>query len=145
MLDFRLKAFHTWKEMKAPTLETLVLPIIDFQDITYYSAPKTKEKVASLNDVDPELLKTFQKLGIPLLEQERLSNVAMDVVFDSVSIGTTFQNKLKEALDFYLKAADASKNDFTRPRFSVRKSTKTSMATKSTFVYTTIVSSQRPR
>lgn len=97
MLDFRLKAFHTWKEMKAPTLETLVLPIIDFQDITYYSAPKTKEKVASLNDVDPELLKTFQKLGIPLLEQERLSNVAMDVVFDSVSIGTTFQNKLKEA------------------------------------------------
>lgn len=97
MLQFRLKAFQKWQTMKAPTLEHLSLPAIDFQDISYYSAPVSKQKHKTLQEVDPELLRTFQKLGIPLLEQERLSNVAMDIVFDSVSIGTTFQKKLQDA------------------------------------------------
>ena len=97
MRTFRLQAFHHWKTMKAPTIESLNLPQIDFQALSYYSAPKKKPKIASLDEADPELLKTFQKLGIPLFEQERLSNVAIDLVFDSVSIGTTFQQKLQSA------------------------------------------------
>ncbi len=97
LLDFRLEAFRRWKEMKEPHWANLSYPPIDYQAITYYSAPKKKQKLNSLDQVDPELLKTFEKLGIPLEEQKRLSNVAVDLVFDSVSLGTTFQKKLKEA------------------------------------------------
>lgn len=97
LLDFRLKAYKRWLEMSEPTWQNVRYPPIDYQDIRYYSAPKTKEKLNSLADVDPEILRTFEKLGIPLDEQMRLANVAVDLVFDSVSIGTTFKKKLEEA------------------------------------------------
>jgi len=97
MLDFRLKAFRKWKEMTPPEWANLSVDPIDFQDIRYYSAPKSKKKLESLDDVDPELRRTFEKLGIPLDEQKRLANVAVDVVFDSVSIGTTFRKSLEDA------------------------------------------------
>lgn len=97
MLAFRLKAYQRWCEEKEPTWPNVSYPKIDYQDICYYSAPKKKPKLKSLSEVDPEILKTFQRLGIPLDEQMRLTNVAVDMVFDSVSIGTTFQNRLKEA------------------------------------------------
>ena len=97
MLEFRLKAFRKWLEMKEPTWAAVKYPPIDYQDITYYSAPKKKQTLESLEELDPEILKTFERLGIPLDEQKRLANVAVDVVFDSVSLGTTFQKKLEEA------------------------------------------------
>lgn len=97
MLEFRLKAFRKWKEMTAPNWGQLNIIPIDFQNIRYYAAPKKKQELSSLDEVDPEILRTFEKLGIPLEEQKRLSNVAVDVVFDSVSLGTTFHETLKEA------------------------------------------------
>jgi Fe-S cluster assembly protein SufB len=97
MLEFRLKAFKRWQEMQTPLWANISHPPIDYQNITYYSAPKKKQKLESLDEVDPEILRTFEKLGIPLDEQKRLANVAVDVVFDSVSLGTTFQKTLKEA------------------------------------------------
>lgn len=97
LLEFRLKAFKKWQETKEPDWANLNHPPIDYQNISYYSAPKNKPKLDSLEEVDPEILKTFEKLGIPLDEQKRLSNVAVDIVFDSVSIGTTFHQKLKDA------------------------------------------------
>ena len=97
MLEFRLKAYSKWLEMTEPTWPNVDYPKIDYQDISYYSAPKTKQKLESLADVDPEVLKTFEKLGIPTDEQMRLTNVAVDMVFDSVSIGTTFRKKLEDA------------------------------------------------
>lgn len=97
MLEFRLKAFRKWEEMEEPDWAKLNYPPIDFQEITYYSAPKNKPKLNSLDEADPELLRTFEKLGIPLEEQKQLANVAVDVVFDSVSLGTTFRKKLEEA------------------------------------------------
>jgi Fe-S cluster assembly protein SufB len=96
MLNFRLKAFKQWKKLQAPTWAQLKIPKINFQDVTYYSAPKFKKKLNSLDEVDPELLETFEKLGISLTEQKRLTNVAVDAVFDSVSIGTTFRKELAE-------------------------------------------------
>ena len=97
LLTFRLKAYQKWLTMKEPSWANLNIAPIDFQDICYYSAPKVKQKLESLDQVDPELLKTFERLGVPLDEQKRLTNVAVDVVFDSVSLGTTFQKELKEA------------------------------------------------
>ncbi|MDH4379552.1 MAG: Fe-S cluster assembly protein SufB [Vampirovibrionales bacterium] len=96
MLDYRLKAFALWKTMPEPDWAHVDYPVIDFQDISYYSAPKKQEKKASLDEVDPELLRTFEKLGIPLSEQKQLSGVkmAVDAVFDSVSIATTFKKDL---------------------------------------------------
>ena len=96
LLKWRLNAFSIFKKMKSPNWANLKIPKIDFQAISYYSAPKQKQKLKSLKDVDPELLKTFEKLGISLKEQERLSGVAVDAVIDSVSIGTTFKEKLSE-------------------------------------------------
>ena len=96
MLDFRLKAFRYWQKMKEPTWAHVHYPEINFQDIIYYSAPKQKPVLNSLDEVDPELLKTFEKLGISLTEQKRLANVAVDAVFDSVSIATTFKEELSE-------------------------------------------------
>ena len=96
MLNFRLKAFKKWKTLQSPTWAELKFSNIDYQDLVYYSAPKIKKKLNSLDEVDPELLKTFEKLGISLTEQKRLTNVAVDAVFDSVSIGTTFKEELSE-------------------------------------------------
>lgn len=97
LLDFRLKAYRKWLEMKEPKWANFPYPSIDYSDISYYSAPKKKQSLDKLEDLDPEILRTFEKLGIPLDEQKRLANVAVDIVFDSVSIGTTFQKQLKEA------------------------------------------------
>lgn len=97
LLQFRLKAYRRWLEMKEPTWANVKYGPIDYQNITYYSAPKRKPSLNSLDEVDPEVLKTFERLGIPVDEQKRLSNVAVDMVFDSVSIGTTFKKKLDDA------------------------------------------------
>jgi len=97
MLEFRLKAYRKWLEMTEPHWPNVDYPKIDYQNIRYYSAPKTKPKLNSLSEVDPEVLKTFERLGIPVDEQKRLTNVAVDMVFDSVSIGTTFKKKLEDA------------------------------------------------
>jgi len=96
LLDFRLKAFSKWKTMTMPTWAHLDIPQIKYQDIIYYSAPKQKATLNSLDEIDPEIKATFDKLGIPLDEQKRLSGVAMDAVMDSVSIKTTFQETLAE-------------------------------------------------
>jgi len=95
LLNFRLRAFKKWQKMKCPEWAQLKFPQINFQEIIYYSAPKSQETLKNIEDVDPELLKTFDKLGISLTEQKRLANVAVDAVFDSVSIGTTFQAELE--------------------------------------------------
>jgi Fe-S cluster assembly protein SufB len=97
LLQFRLKAFRRWQQMEEPHWPNATYPPIDYQNICYYSAPKHKPQLNSLDDVDPAILKTFERLGIPLDEQMRLTNVAVDMVFDSVSIGTTFKKKLEEA------------------------------------------------
>jgi Fe-S cluster assembly protein SufB len=97
MLEFRLKAYRKWLTMAEPDWPNVDYPPIDYQDIVYYSAPKqTKEKLNSLDEADPALLETFEKLGLPLSEQKRLANVAVDAIFDSVSIGTTYKEKLAE-------------------------------------------------
>ncbi len=97
LLDFRLKAYKRWLEMKEPHWANITYPVIDYQNMCYYTAPKNKPKLNSLEEVDPAILKTFERLGIPLDEQKRLTNVAVDMVFDSVSIGTTFKKKLDDA------------------------------------------------
>jgi Fe-S cluster assembly protein SufB len=98
MLDWRLKAFRAWREMIEPTWAHVHYPKIDFEQISYYSAPKSMaDKPKSLDEVDPQLLEVYKKLGIPLHEQEMLAGVAVDVVFDSVSVTTTFREKLKSA------------------------------------------------
>ncbi len=96
MLNFRLKAFAHWKTLEEPNWAQVKYPPINYQEIIYYSAPKQKEKIKSLDEVDPELLKTYEKLGIPLFEQKQLAGVAVDAIFDSVSVATTHQKKLLE-------------------------------------------------
>ena len=97
MLQFRLKAYRKWLTMEQPLWPNVAYPPINYQDIIYYSAPKQeKKKLNSLDEADPALLETFEKLGLPLSEQKRLANVAVDAIFDSVSIGTTFKEKLAE-------------------------------------------------
>ena len=96
LLKWRLDAFSTFKKMEEPDWANLNVPKIDYQKISYYSAPKKTPNLKSMDDVDPELIKTFEKLGISLQEQKRLSGVAVDAVIDSVSIGTTFKDKLSE-------------------------------------------------
>jgi Fe-S cluster assembly protein SufB len=97
MLEFRLKAFRHWLTMTEPKhWPNITYPDIDYQNIIYYSAPKQKATKASLDEVDPELLRTFEKLGIPLTEQKQLAGVAVDAVFDSVSVATTYKEKLKK-------------------------------------------------
>lgn len=97
LLQFRLKAYRKWLQMQEPHWVNADYPPIDYQNFSYYSAPKKKPQLNSLSDVDPAVLETFERLGIPLDEQKRLTNVAVDMVFDSVSIGTTFKKKLEEA------------------------------------------------
>ena len=101
LLEWRLKAYKKWLSMESPNWAMVDFPKINFQDIYYYSAPKTKPKLNSLDEVDPELLRTYEKLGIPIKEQEVLAGVAVDYVFDSVSVATTFREKLaKEGIIF---------------------------------------------
>ena len=94
LLSWRLKAFRHWQTMTPPAWANLKIEPIDFQAISYFSAPKTKAKYASMDEVDPKLLATYEKLGVPLHERARLAGVAVDAVFDSVSVGTTFKAEL---------------------------------------------------
>ena len=96
MLEWRLKAYRHWLTMEEPTWANVRFPKIDYQDIVYYAAPKQKKQLGSMDEVDPELRKAFQKLGIPLEEQMRLAGVAVDAVFDSVSVATTYKKKLAD-------------------------------------------------
>lgn len=107
MLEYRLNAFRTWQQMEQPDWAQLKIPAIDYQDIYYYAAPKTKEGPKSLDEVDPELLRTFEKLGIPLEEQKILSGIAVDAVMDSVSVKTTFKEKLAEKGIIFCSFSDA--------------------------------------
>jgi Fe-S cluster assembly protein SufB len=96
LLEFRLKAYQQWLTMKEPQWPNVNYPKIDFQSISYYSAPKPKKKLGSMDEVDPELLRTFEKLGVPMHERAALAGVAVDVIFDSVSVATTYKEKLAE-------------------------------------------------
>src|SRR3989449_4291533 len=96
MLDWRLRAYRHWLTMKEPKWSNVRYPPINYQDIIYYAAPKPKKPVNSLEDVDPEIRALYAKLGIPLVEQERLAGVAVDAVLDSVSVATTFKERLAE-------------------------------------------------
>lgn len=109
MLDYRLDAFRKWKAMKTPNWAHLKLPEIDFQEIIYYSAPKKKPQYESMDEVDPELIETFNKLGIPLEEQKMLSGVAVDAVMDSTSVATTFRETLAEKGIIFCSISEAIK------------------------------------
>jgi Fe-S cluster assembly protein SufB len=110
LLEWRLKAYRHWLTMEEPTWPNVHYPKIDYQNIIYYSAPKQKKELKSLEEVDPELLKTYEKLGISLREQERLSGVAVDAVFDSVSVATTFKGKLNELGIIFCSFSEAVQN-----------------------------------
>ncbi|WP_138381205.1 Fe-S cluster assembly protein SufB [Luteithermobacter gelatinilyticus] len=110
LLEWRLKAYEKWRKMELPQWAMVDYPEIDFQDIYYYSAPKSmKDRPKSLDEVDPELRRTYEKLGISLQEQEVLAGVAVDVVFDSVSVATTFREKLKEAGVIFCSISEAAR------------------------------------
>lgn len=110
LLEFRLKSFDQWQKMKMPGWAHLEIPEIDYQDIIYYAAPKQKVRPESLDDVDPELRATFDKLGIPLDEQKRLTGVAVDAVMDSVSVKTTFSETLAELGIIFCSFSEAVRN-----------------------------------
>jgi Fe-S cluster assembly protein SufB len=110
MLEFRLKAFRVWRGMTEPTWHNLKIEPIDYQALSYYSAPKKKPQLASLDEVDPEVRRTFEKLGIPLDEQKLLAGVAVDAVFDSVSVATTFRAKLGELGIIFCSFSEAVKD-----------------------------------
>jgi Fe-S cluster assembly protein SufB len=107
LLDWRLKAYRTWLTMTEPTWQNVRYPAIDYQDIIYYSAPKKRPTLNSLDEVDPEIRATFEKLGIPLEEQKLFAGVAVDAVFDSVSVATTFRTKLAELGIIFCSFSDA--------------------------------------
>ena len=111
MLDWRLKAFKVFNKIPKPDWAKLDIPNIDFQDYYYYSSPKSlKDNPKSLDEIDPEILKTYEKLGIPIKEQEKLSGVAVDVVFDSVSVATTYKKQLSELGIVFCSISEAIKN-----------------------------------
>lgn len=110
LLKFRLEAFEIWKNMEEPDWAHVNYEKPDFQDLHYYAAPKPKKKLDSLDEVDPELLDTFNKLGISIDEQKRLTGVAVDVVMDSVSVATTFKNKLAELGIIFCSFSEAVQN-----------------------------------
>src|SRR5436305_4787800 len=110
MLEWRLKAFRQWQKMEEPHWANLHYPKINYQDIIYYSAPKQKIKPKNLDEIDPELRRTFEKLGISLDEQKRLTGVAVDAVIDSVSIGTTFKVQLAELGIIFCSMSEAIEN-----------------------------------
>ena len=107
LLDFRLKAYQRWLTMTPPQWANVKYPPVDFQSISYYSAPKSKKKLASMDEVDPELLKTFEKLGVPMNERAKLAGVAVDVIFDSVSVATTYKAKLAEVGIIFCSISEA--------------------------------------
>jgi len=107
LLEFRLKAYRHWLTMTEPKWPNVKYPKIDFQDISYYSAPKARPKLASMDEVDPELIRTFEKLGVPVHEQKALAGVAVDVIFDSVSVTTTYKKKLAEAGVIFCSMSEA--------------------------------------
>jgi Fe-S cluster assembly protein SufB len=116
MLEWRLEAYRRWLTMTEPTWARVNYPRIDYQDLYYYSAPKPKKQIGSLDEIDPEILKTYEKLGIPLREVEVLEGVvkpagerkiAVDAVFDSVSVATTFQKELKDAGVIFMPISEA--------------------------------------
>ncbi|MEK6210274.1 MAG: Fe-S cluster assembly protein SufB [Pseudomonadota bacterium] len=108
LLEFRLKSYRHWLTMQEPTWPNVKYPKIDFQDISYFSAPKPK-KLASMDEVDPELLRTFEKLGVPMHERKTLAGVAVDVIFDSVSVATTYKKKLAEVGVIFCSFSEAVK------------------------------------
>jgi Fe-S cluster assembly protein SufB len=110
MLEWRLKALRHWQKMKEPHWAKVKYPEIDYQDIVYYSAPRRKKELQNLDEVEPELLETYNKLGIPLEEQKRLAGVAVDAVFDSVSVATTFKEKLSELGIIFCSFSEAVHN-----------------------------------
>ncbi len=110
MLEWRLKAYKAWLQMTEPTWPNVHYPKIDYQKIIYYAAPKPKKVLNSLDEVDPEILETFKKLGIPMEEQKILAGVAVDVVMDSVSVKTTYKEKLKELGIIFCSMSDAIKD-----------------------------------
>ncbi len=110
MTEWRLKAYRHWVTMKEPTWPNVKYPPVDFQDMIYYAAPKKKKKLESLDEVDPELLETFNKLGIPLEEQKMLAGVAVDAVIDSVSVKTTYKEKLAELGIIFCSFSEAVHN-----------------------------------
>lgn len=110
LLEWRLKAYRHWLTMREPRWPNVTYTEVDFQDISYYSAPKKKQELGSLEEVDQELLDTFEKLGIPLAEQKRLAGVAVDAVFDSVSVATTFQDELLKHGVIFCSFSEAVKN-----------------------------------
>jgi len=107
LLEFRLKAFRNWLTMAEPEWANVKYPKIDFQAISYYSAPKAKPKLTSMDEVDPELLRTFEKLGVPMHERAALAGVAVDVIFDSVSVATTYKHKLAEVGVIFCSMSEA--------------------------------------
>lgn len=107
LLAFRLESYRRWLTMVEPAWQNVKYPKIDFQDISYYSAPKPKKKLASMDEVDPELLRTFEKLGIPMHERAALAGVAVDVIFDSVSVATTYKEKLAEVGIIFCSISEA--------------------------------------
>jgi Fe-S cluster assembly protein SufB len=110
MLEWRLKAYRHWLNMEEPHWPNVKYSPIDYQDLSYYSAPKKKPQLSSMDEVDPELVKTFEKLGISLEEQKRFSGVAVDAVFDSVSVATTFKEKLSELGIIFCSMSEAIRN-----------------------------------
>jgi Fe-S cluster assembly protein SufB len=110
MVEFRLRAYKAWKAMLAPEWACINYNPINYQDILYYSVPKSKKTLSDLNEVDAEILSTFEKLGIPLTEQKRLANVAVDAIFDSVSIGTTFREELSKVGVIFCPISEALKS-----------------------------------
>lgn len=107
LLDFRLKAYRHWLTLTPPKWAKLEIPDIDYQDLYYYAAPKKKDAVKSLDEIDPDLLATFEKLGIPLNEQKRISGVAVDAVFDSVSVATTHKEELEKVGVIFCSISEA--------------------------------------
>ncbi len=110
LLEFRLKAYRHWLTMTEPAWPNVKYPKIDFQGISYYSAPKSKKKLGSMDEVDPELLRTFEKLGVPMNERAALAGVAVDVIFDSVSVATTYKKKLAEVGVIFCSFSEAVKD-----------------------------------
>src|SRR5262249_16376644 len=124
MLEWRLEAFRRWLTMQEPTWARVDYPKIDYQDLYYYAAPKPKKQVGSLDEIDPEILKTYEKLGIPLREvavlegvvapeggEEPRSRIAVDAVFDSISVATTFKEELKKAGVIFMPISEANRED----------------------------------
>src|SRR5690606_13325925 len=111
LLEWRLKAYRHWQTMPEPSWQKVPFPALDYQDAYYYSAPKSPaDGPKSLDEVDPKLLETYEKLGIPLSEQKLLAGVAVDAVFDSVSVATTFRKNLEEVGIIFCSISDAVKN-----------------------------------